>query len=50
MFEDTVGYLLSNGVVGSMSKTTGVNIVFEFGQEYYWELKPKEKSVRRQVP
>jgi hypothetical protein len=35
-FEDSIGYLLSNGVVGSLSKSTGVSLVFEFGQEYYW--------------
>lgn len=37
-------------MVGSLHKPTGVNLIFEFGQEYYWELKLKEKPVRRQVP
>ena len=49
-YQDSIGYLLSNGVVGSLNKPTGVSLVFQFGQQYYWELRPKEKPLRRQVP
>ena len=49
-YEESVGYLLSNGVVGILDKTTGTSCVFEFGQQFYFKIERGGKPLKKQVP
>lgn len=49
-YEESVGYLLSNGIVGSLNKNSNTCLTFEFGQEYYYTARKGEKPSRKQLP
>ena len=49
-YESAFGYLLSNGIVGCFNKENQTNLIFEFGQEYYYTVEKNEKSRKQQVP
>ena len=49
-YEDSVGYLLSNGVVGILDKKDGTGCVFEFGEQFYYRVERGGKPMKKQVP
>ena len=50
--DETIGYLLSNGVVGIFYKNTGMNVVLEYGSANYYIIykNNQDKPLKKPLP